>query len=156
MTREEFSELRARFEELLQEAPSRREALLADLAQSTPERAEELRRMLEAHASSTGLIDRPAVDTILRSPIAAGAQLGAYRLVKELGRGGMGVVFEGTRAPMAASTSEWRSKSCGMTASTISSFAGSNMSAASSRSSIIRILHPSSMQARRPLATRTS
>jgi tetratricopeptide (TPR) repeat protein/tRNA A-37 threonylcarbamoyl transferase component Bud32 len=98
MTREEFSQLRTKFEALLAEPIEQRTALLAELAQSNPVLAEELRRMLAAYAFRTGWIDRPAADAILGPPIAPGTQLGAYRIVKELGRGGMGVVFEATRA----------------------------------------------------------
>ena len=98
MTREEFSQLRMKFEALLAEPLAQRTALLAELAPSNPVLAEELRRMLAAYAFRTGWIDGPAADAILGPPIAPGTQLGAYRIVKELGRGGMGVVFEATRA----------------------------------------------------------
>jgi eukaryotic-like serine/threonine-protein kinase len=98
MLREEFSELRVQFEALLAEPPSQRIRLLEALSQSKPGLAEELRRMLAAHDCTTGLIDHPAADSVADALILPGVQLGAYRLGKEMGRGGMGVVFEATRA----------------------------------------------------------
>ena len=59
MTREEFSQLRIKFEALLAEPPQQRSALLADLSQSNPVLADELQRMLSAYASRTGLISQP-------------------------------------------------------------------------------------------------
>ncbi len=98
MLREEFSELRVQFEALLAEPSEQRTTLLAALSQSNPVIAEELRRMLAAYDRTTGLMDSPAADSMIGTPIVPGMQLGAYRLKKELGRGGMGVVFEATRA----------------------------------------------------------
>ena len=98
MLGEEFSELRVQFEALLAEPPEQRATLLATLARSNPALAEELRRMLGAYDRTTGLMDHPAVDSMIGALIVPGMQLGAYRLKKELGRGGMGVVFEATRA----------------------------------------------------------
>ena len=98
MLREEFSELRVQFEALVAEPPARRIHLLESLSQSKPVLAEELRRMLAAHDCTTGLIDHPAADSVAGALMVPGVQLGAYRLEKEMGRGGMGVVFEATRA----------------------------------------------------------
>jgi hypothetical protein len=69
MTREEFSQLRTRFEALLAEPPEHRAALLADLSESNPVLGEELRRMLEAYAFRTGIIDRPGPTLSLVHPL---------------------------------------------------------------------------------------
>jgi serine/threonine protein kinase len=98
MTSEGFRLLRGKFEALLAQSVPERTASLSSLSASDPDLVNELSGMLSAHGSPTGLIDRPAAEALHGPRIAAGTQLGAYRLEKELGRGGMGVVFSATRA----------------------------------------------------------
>jgi hypothetical protein len=89
MTPDEFGNLRTAFEQFLAAPESERPALLA---RYSPEIARELERMLAAHRSSDSLLDRPVVET--GTPLlSAGAQLGPYRIDRELGTGGMGVVY---------------------------------------------------------------
>jgi eukaryotic-like serine/threonine-protein kinase len=75
------------------------DALIASLRQDDALIAETLSAMLSAHRQwqqRTGA----AIETLAEavSPSAVGARLGAFTLVKEIGRGGMGTVYLGERA----------------------------------------------------------
>ena len=106
MTSEEFQHLRTAFEHLQGASAEERAASIRELAASNANLARELERMLAAYTRSTCFLDRPAAASLpseppdFVEPLAGriGTQIGAYRLEKELGHGGMGVVYEATRA----------------------------------------------------------
>jgi serine/threonine protein kinase/tetratricopeptide (TPR) repeat protein len=101
MTSEEFQDLRTTFERLLAASEPERAVILAEVRQRDGQAASELATMLETHKSSTGLLDRPAVLWVSNgAPKLAreGFELGPYRIERELGTGGMGVVYLATRA----------------------------------------------------------
>ena len=100
MTSEDFQQLRSSFDRLLAAGKARRAELLQSFAKDNAGLARELERMLAAHDSAPGFLD-DSVDVDGRAheqTTTLPAQIGAYRIERELGRGGMGVVYQGSRA----------------------------------------------------------
>jgi eukaryotic-like serine/threonine-protein kinase len=96
MTPGRFQELRRLFEHLIGLGPHEQTRALEEISESDPPSAAELRRLLAEHARSTGLLDGLAVEILSKSarPLK---ELGPYSIQRELGSGGMGVVYEAVR-----------------------------------------------------------
>jgi serine/threonine protein kinase len=83
---------------LERDAPSR-EALLESAARDDPDLVREVRSLLATHERTTDFLDVPAwglaPELILgdQQPSLVGRQIGPYRVLEEIGRGGMGVVY---------------------------------------------------------------
>ncbi len=94
-------ERRRRLDELLDEvldaSPRERDEILRRAGSEDPGLREELQALLAAHERSGGILDSPGnvgppgggVSDVPAAPV----RIGIYRIVSELGRGGMGVVF---------------------------------------------------------------
>jgi serine/threonine protein kinase/Flp pilus assembly protein TadD len=93
-------ELRRRVEELFEEALERpaaeRAAWLREACWNDPELHDRVQRLVAAHERADGVLEHSAAEAALlaaRARIDAPVRVGPYRLVREIGRGGMGSVF---------------------------------------------------------------
>ena len=96
MTPARFQELRHTFEQLLELAPPERGRSLQEISQRDPTMSDELRRMLAAHEDTATVLDSSPLQH-LEDAAEAGVHLGAYQIQREIGRGGMGNVYEALR-----------------------------------------------------------
>ena len=104
MSQENWKRIEELFHRALELPGEKREELLAEAAGGDTRLVAELRRLLRAHeVAGADFLDRPGIDAAVRSLIdegssLAGRQIGAYRLIREIGRGGMGSVYLAERA----------------------------------------------------------
>ena len=83
------------FEHALDLSPDRRAAWLADRCARDVDLRAEVDALLAAHESPSGILERrfPAATTATAAEPLRDRRIGPYRVVRELGRGGMGVVY---------------------------------------------------------------
>ena len=83
------------FEHALDLTPDRRGAWLSDRCAQDAELRAEVEALLAAHESPSGILERrlPPATTALAAEPLRDRRIGPYRVVRELGRGGMGVVY---------------------------------------------------------------
>lgn len=100
---EDWQRLEPFFDELLDLDPNAREAWLAAFVETESGDRERLRELLAAHEAENGYLDTPLPEAAARlvaesmdDPLI-GQTLGSFRIQREIGRGGMGVVYLGTR-----------------------------------------------------------
>ena len=100
MSTERWQQLEDLFHAALDRAPADREAFVAGACGGDAGLRQEVERLLRAHEQASSFVAQAAADV---ARVAAdvppdGRQIGAYRIIRELGRGGMGTVYLGERA----------------------------------------------------------
>src|SRR5438094_10144040 len=104
VTPERWKEIEAVFEKALDLPTNARTAFLKKSCNGDEDLRREVESLLESHASAGSFIDEPGLfisEDELKDDIAAippGQLIGAYRVVREIGRGGMGAVYLAQRA----------------------------------------------------------
>ncbi len=110
MKSERFHRLQELFQAAIERDPEGRETFLAQLTSDDPEMGDELSALLESHREDdpfleNGIISEPIEPTdpvnpmspmdpmVPVTPLADGQSVGPYRILYEIGRGGMGVVY---------------------------------------------------------------
>ncbi len=92
------------FQKIIDFSPEKREQVLTELAGKDAELAAEIKSLVQAFDQVPDFLEKPAArmlewnDDDALPQAFIGRQIGFYRVVKELGHGGMGMVFLAGRA----------------------------------------------------------
>jgi eukaryotic-like serine/threonine-protein kinase len=100
VTPERWNDIKTLLDEALEVPPEERDAFLATLAGSDAELVREVKALLALETQLGSFIERPLMRLGGDGGAAdrAGERLGPYRLVREIGHGGMGTVYLAERA----------------------------------------------------------
>ena len=100
MTSDRWLRLESLFHAALEQPPAVRGAFLAEASGDDEELRAEVERLLEADVQASAFVDEAAarVERVAAAVLPESRQVGAYRIVRELGRGGMGTVYLAERA----------------------------------------------------------
>ncbi len=88
----EEKQLRRLFDRLVELQPAERDEYLREHCPDESLRVR-VQRLLAQHEATEDLLDQPAVQRFADLILATGTAVGEFKIVKEIGRGGMGVVY---------------------------------------------------------------
>src|SRR5688572_26621514 len=103
MTPEKWKKITELMEAALELAPDERQAFLADACRADLSLRGEVEALLSSYNKAEGFLDGllEGATTLIggaEAPPVEGTMIGSYRVVRELGRGGMGTVYLAARA----------------------------------------------------------
>lgn len=95
MTPEEFQRLSELFETIIRQPPENREACIDTLSAGNEEFRQELRVLVESHRENDQFLESGVIEDIedAEAPLPAGRSIAHYTIERQLGRGGMGIVY---------------------------------------------------------------
>src|SRR5579862_8179522 len=96
MTRERWRQVEDLYHRAEELAPSARAAFLMEACEGDPELLREIRSLLDQTSGADHILKHVALDLVgegNEAQLAAGAELGPYRIEGPLGSGGMGIVY---------------------------------------------------------------
>ncbi|MBI4908374.1 MAG: protein kinase [Acidobacteria bacterium] len=102
MTPERYQHVKAIFQKALELPPAHRPAYLAQSCIGDDQLRGEVETLLQSDTAETSFLDKSPVDPVSKLLEMADApppnRIGQYEIIRELGRGGMGAVYLGSRA----------------------------------------------------------
>jgi hypothetical protein len=100
MNPDRWQRLEDLFHATLERPPAEREAFLTKACAGDQELRKDVERLLRADEEASAFVDSAAagVERLAATVLPDGRQVGGYRIVRQLGRGGMGSVYLGERA----------------------------------------------------------
>ncbi len=93
MTRERWARIRSIFEGALEQPDEARTEWVRQACQGDEPLVREVWGLLRSHATAGDFLEQPARLDFDLDVLEGGTELGAFRIIRELGRGGMGVVY---------------------------------------------------------------